>query len=41
MIKRLKTKKQKSDKNLLEKLIILLIKKGIVSKEDYENLKRK
>ncbi len=47
MIKRLLTskqrevlKKKKLDQNLLKKLTILLIKKGIISKEDYENLQK-
>ncbi len=47
MIKRIKNLKEIEKRNkienyqsLLEKLIILLISKGILSKEDYDNLRK-
>lgn len=43
MIKRIKNLKkiqEKKTKVLLENLVILLIKKGLISKEDYEKLQK-
>ena len=43
MIKRIKNIKkleEKKIKSLLENLVILLIKKGMISKEDYEKLQK-
>ena len=39
-IKNIKKLKEKKTKSLLENLIILLIKKGIISKEDYEKIQK-
>jgi len=43
MIKRIRNVRRKQEKTnqfLLENLIVLLIKKGIISKKDYEEFKK-
>ena len=39
-IRNIKKLKEKKSQSLLENLIILLIKKGMISKEDYEKLQK-